>query len=91
MVENSYIFKLKPGEFIYRQGATAATNIYFILYGGFVCKTSEAGTFGSIMCVGHTLGEEVIFGFEAHNGVRRTESVSSTDSSCVLQINVKAL
>lgn len=37
MVENSYIFKLKPGEFIYRQGATAATNIYFILYGGFVC------------------------------------------------------
>ncbi len=36
------------------------------------------------MCVGHTLGEEVILGFEAHNGVRRTESVSSTDSSCVI-------
>jgi hypothetical protein len=75
MVENSYIFKLKAGQSIYREGAAAAPNIYFILYGSFSCQAREGGSFGSIMCVGHTLGEEIMFSHDAH--VRRTESVVS--------------
>ena len=38
------------------------------------------------MCIGHTLGEEILFGAP---GLRRTESVVAMDHSCVLQVNVK--
>ena len=41
------------------------------------------------MCVGHTLGEEILFSTGAQ--VRRTESVVSQSSSCVMQINLKIL
>ena len=38
-----------------------------------------------MMCVGHTLGEEILFG---PPGEVRTESVIAKDSACVLQVNV---
>lgn len=43
------------------------------------------------MCVGHTLGEEVLFGQPSQESqqVLRTESVLANDSACVLQLNVK--
>jgi hypothetical protein len=63
LFENSYIFKLKPGQYVYREGQPANTRIYFILYGGLVMQSSEKGLFGSLMSVGHTLSEEVVFGF----------------------------
>jgi hypothetical protein len=43
------------------------------------------------MAVGHTLGEEILFSQDKDKGVIRTESVVSSDESCVLQINVKTL
>ena len=39
------------------------------------------------MCVGHTLGEEILLGQNS----QRTESVQSKDHSCVLQVSVKLL
>ena len=84
------MFKLKPGQFVYRQGVTASPNLYFIFYGSFACHTEETGAFGAVMCIGHTLGEEVLFSSDKNRGVRRTESVLSEDHSCVLQINVKS-
>jgi len=62
LMENSSLFKLKPGQFIYRQGIVSAPNLYFIMYGSFTCQNSDVGGFGSIMCIGHTLGEEILFG-----------------------------
>lgn len=41
------------------------------------------------MCVGHTIGEEILFSSSAQ--VRRTESVVSQSPSCVMQINLKIL
>ena len=38
------------------------------------------------MCVGHTLGEEVLFG---PAGEVRTESVVAKENSCVLQVNIQ--
>ena len=35
LMESSYIYKLKAGQFIYREGVAAAQNIYFIMHGQF--------------------------------------------------------
>ena len=35
LMENSYMYKLKSGQFIYREGIAAAANLYFIMYGQF--------------------------------------------------------
>ena len=35
LMEHSYMYKLKSGQFIYREGIPAAQNIYFIMYGQF--------------------------------------------------------
>ena len=37
IVENSYLFKVKAGQYIYKQGMPVAPNLYFILFGSFVC------------------------------------------------------
>ena len=85
IVVNAFIFKLQPGQFIYKEQSQAAPNLYFILYGAFQCKSQYTGSFGSIMCVGHTLGEESLF-----NQVEtRIESVVAIEESCVLQLNLK--
>lgn len=53
------------------------------------------GNFGSIMCVGHTLGEETVFGSNSGDGSGdlslRSESVVCSDYACVMQIDVKKL
>ena len=43
------------------------------------------------MCIGHTLGEEILFGHGAgeNNTIRRSESAHANAHSCVLQLNVK--
>ena len=62
-----------------------AQNVYFILYGSFSFETEETGKFGSLMCVGHTLGEEIVFATDTSLiSLRRTESVVSDAVSCVL-------
>ena len=33
LMDNSYMYKLKTGQFIYREGIQAAQNIYVIMYG----------------------------------------------------------
>ena len=33
MMEHSYLYRLKVGQYIYREGIQAAQNIYFIMYG----------------------------------------------------------
>jgi hypothetical protein len=60
-MENSFMFKLEPKQFIYREGAPAAQNLYFILYGNFICYSQSRGHFGAIMAIGHTLGEEILY------------------------------
>lgn len=35
LMENSFIYKLKSGQFIYRESMAAAQNIYIIMYGQF--------------------------------------------------------
>ena len=39
------------------------------------------------MCVGHTLGEEIVF--RAKPMERRTESIQAKQPSCVLQVSIK--
>jgi hypothetical protein len=43
------------------------------------------------MCIGHTLGEEILFGQGAgeNNTIKRSESVYANGNSCVLQLNIK--
>lgn len=69
---------------MYRQSVAAAPNLYFIMYGSLICHTAKNGQFGSIMCIGHTLGEESLFSSDKGQGIRRTESVISSDNACVL-------
>ena len=65
IIENAYLFKLSPGQFIYHESQPVASYLYFIIHGSFIFESKETGNFGSIMCIGHTLGEEVLFGEEA--------------------------
>ena len=88
LVENSYIYKLKPGQYVYKEGHPANTKIYFILYGSLVMQSSEGGPFGSRMCVGHTISEEVIFGFPNQISVW-PDSVLADEPSCVLQVSIQ--
>ena len=87
-MDNSYMYKLRAGQFIYREGVRATPNIYLIMYGQFQCQrgTDESGLFGALMCIGHTLGEEVIFGpkKKVSQARERTESVVARVPSCVL-------
>ena len=53
-----------------------------------MCHSREVGYFGSVMCVGHTLGEEILLGSPS---AYRQESIQSKDASCVLQVNIKTL
>ena len=43
MMENSFMFKLKAGQYVYRQGIAAAPNLYFIVYGNYMCYTARSG------------------------------------------------
>lgn len=85
-MENSFIYKLKQGQFIYRESIAAAQNIYIIMYGQFESQSTVSGPFGPAMCVGHTLGEEVIFNRDQGKDGKlfRTESVIAKVPSCVL-------
>ncbi len=42
-----------------------------------MCSTTEAGEFGSTMCIGHTLGEEIIYSANEEGDVFRSESITS--------------
>lgn len=53
------------------------------MFGQFEAVANKSGSFGPRMCVGHTLGEEVMFG---RGKQFRTESVVAKVPSCVLQI-----
>ena len=53
------------------------------MYGQFQAMAAKSGVFGPSMCVGHTLGEEVIF---CKGKQFRTESVVAKVASCVLQV-----
>ncbi len=83
LMENSFIFKMQPGQFIYRQDAEVTPNIFFILFGSFACSKQQIGDFGSIMCVGHTFGEEILFCGEK-DYLKRKESIVCKDQACVL-------
>jgi hypothetical protein len=72
IMDNCLLYKLKPGQYIYRENLPVGPNIYFIMYGQLICHSVDGGYFGSIMCVGHTLGEEVLLGPAGSN---RSESV----------------
>ena len=82
------MFRLKPGQYVYRQGISASPKLYFIMYGSLVLHTAKHGQFGSIMCIGHTLGEESLFSLNKGQTIKRTESLISSDNSCVLQIDL---
>ena len=91
LMDNSLMYKLKSGQFIYREGVAAAAHIYIIMYGQFQCHSTTCESFGALMCVGHTLGEEVIFDKKAiGKGAKpRSESVLAKVPSCVLQISMR--
>ena len=86
IMENSLLYKLRAGQFIYRESVRPAPNLYFIMYGSFQCRKTATGPFGALMCVGHTLGEEILFGPASDV---RTESVVAKENACVLQVNVQ--
>ena len=56
--------------------------LYMIIFGKFEALASKATITGPSMCIGHTIGEEVIF--EKDSKKVHTESVISMASSCVL-------
>ena len=89
-MENSFIFKMKPGQFVYKQDAEVTPNIFFVLFGSFVCSKQQIGDFGSIMCVGHTFGEEILFSGDK-DYLKRKESIVCKDQACVLQITASTL
>ena len=88
IMENSFLYKLRAGQYIYRETLKPAPNLYFIMYGQFQCMKTRKGPFGALMCVGHTLGEEILFG---QRGQVRQESVYAKENSCVLQTHVQIL
>jgi hypothetical protein len=63
IIENSFLFKLRPGQGAYKQGLRAMTNIYFILYGKFALIDDNSNNKNSskILSIGDTIGEEIIF------------------------------
>ena len=62
------------------------------MYGQFQCVTSDGGVFGQKLCIGHTLGEEVLFRKPITKGGKklRSESVIAKAPSCVLQISTRS-
>lgn len=72
------------------------------MYGSFICQTNKNGKFGSIMCIGHTLGEEILSSDATENyphinsnndnhpsnSIKRSESVISNDYCCILRLNI---
>ena len=61
MVDRASLLKLTPGQHIYHQYQPTTYSLYLIVHGSFIFTTQQAGNFGSIMCIGHTLGEEIMF------------------------------
>ncbi len=51
--------------------------MYVIIYGNFICELEEQ--FGALMTVGHTLGEEILFGVKT-----RIETVKAVEEACVM-------
>ena len=60
-------------------------NVYFVLYGEFDYQSGEAN-FGDPVCLGWTIGEEILF--SKASPVKRAETVRATCESCLLQLKV---
>lgn len=99
IMDNSFFFKLKTGQRIYREGAEVTQNIYVIMYGLFKSESAENGQFGALMHAGHTFGEEALFlqssftenECEFPSPKLRAETVEAVAPSCVLQISKQNL
>lgn len=63
MMESSQLFKLKPGQTVYKESQPARANLYFVLYGQ-VEATSvklKGARLGEVMGIGWILGEEILY------------------------------
>ena len=56
-----------------------------------MASATEEEFFGAVMCVGHTLGEEIIFERKKSGQKVRMESVVARTASCVLQVSTRVL
>ncbi|CDW77034.1 UNKNOWN [Stylonychia lemnae] len=89
IIENSFLFKLRPNQGAYKEGLKAMKNIYFVLYGQFNLRSTKRGIIGESIALGQTLGEEIIF--QETQPVVRKESCISDEDAGLLQMNVDDL
>ena len=83
LVDNSFLGTLKPRKPLYLIGQKTQPYFYVILYGQLSCQKANGDPFGSLMCIGHTLGEETLFQKQKY----RTETVTAVTECCVLQVD----
>ena len=91
LFENGTLFKVKPGQNVYKEFQSARANIYFVLYGQMELKNSKVGRFGEIIGLGWTVGEEILYGDENQDKIVRLENCVSIGHSCLLQSSVEDL
>ena len=91
LFENGTLFKVKPGQCIYKEYQPAKAHIYFVLYGQMDFRNSKVGKFGEIIGLGWTVGEEILYGEEDDKEILRLENCCSIGHSCLLQCSVDDL
>jgi hypothetical protein len=91
LFENGILFKVKPGQCIYKEYQPAKAHIYFVLFGQMDFKNTKVGKFGEIIGLGWTIGEEILYGEDDDKEILRLENCTSVGHSCLLQCSVDDL
>lgn len=91
LFENAVLFKLKPGQNVYKEYQPAKAHFYFVLYGQLQFKNTKCGQFGEQIGLGWTIGEEILYGEDDQKEILRLENCTSMNQSCLLQCSVDDL
>lgn len=84
LFENGQLLKVKPGQCVYRQYQPAKAHLYFVIYGQLEFSSQRAGSFGDIISLGWTIGEEILYSEDNNHEILRLEDCESLGHSCVL-------
>lgn len=84
LFENGILFKVKPGQSVYKEYQPAKAHVYFILYGQMDFKNTKVGKFGEIIGLGWTIGEEILYGDDDDKDILRLENCTSIGNACLL-------
>jgi len=86
LFDKGIIFTIEQGKYIYQKKRPCKNNIYFVLSGEVeYVRAGDGERFGERVCLGFTIGEEVLFEKPALKN--RIESVVATTNVCLLQID----